>query len=398
MAANRLHIRLKPGVEGKIRSGHPWVYADSILEQNRPGEFGETVIIFDKKDKFLGFGLYDAESPIRVRLLHVGKPLQVTEEWWKTRLHESISKRERLFGPETNGYRLINGENDGWPGLVLDRYANSLVVKLYTSWWLPMLPRFQAWLGELHPECDRLVLRLSRNVQAKARADFKLEDGALLSGSKPESPILFMENGNYFEADVLQGQKTGFFLDQRENRHHVGQLAQGKTVINTFSFTGGFSVYAAKGGALKVIDIDISKHALEGACRNFAHNGLATAKHETIQTNVFDWFENQQKPLCDLLVIDPPSLAKREVEKLGAIKAYSRLAAQGSRILRKNGILVAASCSAHVPAEDFFQTVLKSVTNSGRKFKELQRREHPADHPAEFMEARYLKCIYLGLE
>ncbi|MGV3775043.1 MAG: class I SAM-dependent methyltransferase [Verrucomicrobiales bacterium] len=397
MAANRLHIRVKSSVQGKIRSGHPWVYAEAILEQNRPGLFGEMAVIFDRKDKFLGLGLYDPESPIRVRLLHVGKPLQITDTWWKERIQAAVEKRKALFGPETNGYRVVNGENDGFPGLILDRYADCLVLKLYTSWWLAMLPGLKQWILEAIP-ASQMVLRLSRNVQASAKKQFNLEDGTMLHGPSPADPLLFQENGLLFEADVLHGQKTGFFLDQRDNRQHVGQLSAGRVVINAFSFTGGFSVYAASGGARSVTDIDISKHALEGAARNFKHNGLEGRNHTAIQANVFDWLEAQTKPCCDLLVIDPPSLAKREQEKEGAINAYNKLAARGAKILRKGGILVAASCSAHVAAEAFFETILQSAQNSGRPFHEMQRRHHPADHPATFMEANYLKCIFLAFD
>ncbi|HKS37582.1 MAG TPA: class I SAM-dependent methyltransferase, partial [Verrucomicrobiae bacterium] len=222
-------------------------------------------------------------------------------------------------------------------------------------------------------------------------------------------PVVFLESGLRFEADVLRGQKTGFFLDQRENRRLVESLAKGREVLNAFSFTGGFSLYAARGGARRVTDLDISEHALAGAKRNFALSrdvgsgathrvgSVNSCRHETIQADAFEWLEKAVKPRFDLVILDPPSLAKRESEREGAIRAYERLAADGIRLLRRDGILAAASCSAHVSAEDFYASVLRAAGHSGRQFREVERTGHPPDHPATFPEARYLKCVFLGI-
>ena len=197
---------------------------------------------------------------------------------------------------------------------------------------------------------------------------------------------------------MWRGQKTGFFLDQRENRRLVETLARGRRVLNAFSFSGGFSVYAARGGAASVTDLDLSAHALESAKRNFAlnHNlpAVAACRHETVQADAFEWLEKSPAKF-DLIVLDPPSLAKRAAERDGAIRAYERLNALGIQRLARDGILAAGSCSAHVPAEDFFDAVRRAARKLGRKFAELKTMRHPPDHPAGFKEAEYLKMIYL---
>jgi 23S rRNA (cytosine1962-C5)-methyltransferase len=317
-AATRLRLRITAAAETIVRSGHPWLFADSIHELNRAGQTGELAVIYDRKDKFLAVGLFDPDSPIRVRILHAGKPTTIDAVWWRARLAQTLVRREGLFDGQTTGYRLIHGESDGWPGLVADCYDKTLVLKLYTAAWLPRLEEILALLKETIP-CERIVLRLSRNIQAAAeRWSPTRRDGEVLfsnhAGSETGAPIIFLENGIRFEADVIRGQKTGFFLDQRENRRTVESLARGRRVLNAFSFSGGFSVYAARGGAVSVTDLDISAHALESAKRNFALNqnfpGVAACRHETVQADTFEWLPNAKENF-DLIVLDPPSLAKR---------------------------------------------------------------------------------------
>ena len=341
--------------------------------------------------------MFDADSPIRVRILHAGKPQTIDGAWWQARRAHTLARREGLFDATTTGYRLIHGESDGWPGLVLDRYDTTLVLKLYTAAWLPRLDEILAQFKE-KILCERIVLRLSRNIQSGAEKQFHRRDGQMLFGAPPEGVVIFSENGIRFEADVLRGQKTGFFLDQRENRREVEMLAHGRRVLNAFSFSGGFSVYAARGGASSVTDLDISAHALESAKRNFALNknlpGVAACRHETAQADAFEWIEKSSVRF-DLIVLDPPSLAKRAVERVGAIRAYERLNSLGINLLARDGILVAGSCSAHVPAAEFYDAVRRAALKSGRKFTELKTLRHPPDHPAGFREAEYLKVIYL---
>jgi 23S rRNA (cytosine1962-C5)-methyltransferase len=396
-ATTSLRLRITATAETIVRSGHPWLFADSIHELNRTGQPGELAVIYDRKDKFLAVGLFDPDSPIRVRILHAGKPTTIDAAWWQTRLEQALAIRRNLFDEQTTGYRLIHGESDGWPGLVLDRYNTTLVMKIYTAAWLPRLDEILTLFKEKIP-CDRIGLRLSRNLQPFAEKQFRLRDGQVVFGSIPDGPVIFSENGMRFEADVLRGQKTGFFLDQRENRREVETLTPGRRVLNAFSFSGGFSVYAARGGAKSVTDLDISVHALESAKRNFALNqdfpGVAACHHDIVQADAFEWLAAGADKF-DLIVLDPPSLAKRATEREGAIRAYQRLNSQGIAMLARDGILVAGSCSAHVSAPDFFDAVRRAAIKSDRKFTELKTSQHPLDHPAGFKEAEYLKVIYL---
>ena len=440
--AARLRLRVSVSAESNLRSGHPWLFADSIRAQNREGKIGELAVIYDRHDRFLGVGLYDPISPIRIRMVHVGKPVTIDGKWWAARLEEAIARRGGFFEEqstnvgsasirgavrtphpliaakvrrgvltaptrslepiiaqdETTGFRVLNGESDGWPGLVLDRYDTTVVLKLYAAAWLPRLEEIIGLIRKsLEPE--RIVLRFSRNIQEVAAQQFAKADGEILYGPPLNGPVIFLESELRFEADVVRGQKTGFFLDQSENRKRVRMLARKRSVLNAFSFTGGFSLYAADAGAKSVTDLDISSHALAGAKRNFALNrsrtGIAACRHEMIQADAFDWLSTNSKRKFDLIVLDPPSFAKRENERGRAIAAYARIAALGIQHLTQAGILVACSCSAHVTAEEFFAAVRKAATASKRKFKELETTRHAPDHPATFKEAEYLKAIYL---
>lgn len=394
----RLRLRVTATAETIVRSGHPWLFAESVREQNREGQMGELAVIYDRKDEFLAIGLFDPQSPIRVRILHAGKPQTINDAWWQQRLQSTLAKRRGLFDEHTNGWRWINGESDGWPGLVLDRYDTTLVLKIYTAIWLPRLQEIVALIqSTLSPA--RIILRLSRNIQELAEKEFQRRDGDILIGTKLTQSVVFRENGILFEADVLRGQKTGFFLDQRENRQRVGTLASGRDVLNAFSFSGGFSLYAARGGAKSVTDLDISSYALVSAKKNFALNKtdkqVAACQHKTIQADAFEWLAGNLNAQFDLIVLDPPSLAKREAERAGAIQAYEKLAANGIRHLRSGGVLVAASCSAHVSADEFFNAARRMAVASGRRFAELATTRHAPDHHASFKEAEYLKCVYM---
>lgn len=403
----RLRLRVSPVAESNLRAGHPWLFGDSIREQNREGEAGELAVVYDRQDRFLAVGLFDPESPIRLRVLHAGKPLTIDSSWWKAQFAQAVERRSGLFDERTTGYRLINGESDGWPGLVLDRYDTTLVLKIYTAAWLPWLREMVELIQE-HLKPERMVLRWSRNLESKFESHLALrgegqDEGnrgaSKVFGSALSGNVVFQESGIRFEADVLRGQKTGFFLDQRENRRRIESLAHSRMVLNAFSFSGGFSLYAARGGAASVTDLDISAHALESAKRNFALNhsdpAIAQCQYESRQADTFEWLGGNEKKKFDLIILDPPSFAKREADRAGAIRAYERLTALGLTHLKPNGILLSCSCSAHVSAEEFFGAVRQAAAKSGRRFQELETTRHAPDHHAAFKEAEYLKGIFL---
>ncbi len=396
-----MRLRITATAESILRGGHPWLFAESIRNQSRPGDIGELAVVYDRNDEFLALGLFDPSSAIRLRVLHAGKPRTIDLGFWNEKLEKALQRRDGLFDDRTTGFRWINGESDGWPALVLDRYDTTLVLKLYTPAWLPWLNQIIEIIGgRLQPE--RIVLRLSRNIQEFAKEQFRRRDGELLRGKPLEGTVMFLETGLRFEAEVERGQKTGFFLDQRDNRRKVESLCLGRSVLNAFSFSGGFSVYAARGGAKSVTDLDISAHALAAAKRNFALNESASAVRvcgqERIQADAFEWMSANRERRFDLVVLDPPSLAKRETERAGAVVAYHRLATLAIKHLAPEGILVACSCSAHVSEDEFFGAVRSAATVLKRGFEELDLTGQPLDHPAAFKEARYLKAIYVRIK
>jgi 23S rRNA (cytosine1962-C5)-methyltransferase len=399
-APNRVAVHLTPAALRAVRRGHPWVYDRGIRRLNREGQAGDLAVLIDGNRQVAGLGLYDPESPIRVRVLHRGEPTVIDADWLRKRMGTAFDARDALTrDPATTGYRLVHGENDGLPGLVLDRYDETLVMKLDTVAWLPHLDVLSALLIErLDPQ--RIVLRMSRTVSASPiRAD-KLADGTVLHGPVLHGPVVFLENGLRFEADPVDGQKTGFFLDQRDNRARVGNLADRLDVLNVFAYTGGFSVYAARGGARRVVSLDISAPALEAAERNLDLNrnipAVASATHETLCADAFDALEEMSRSKCrfGLVVLDPPSFARKQSDVDRAVAAYERLAALGLRVLAPGGLLVAASCSARVPAPVFFQTVARAASQSGRPLEVIERTAHAVDHPIGFPEGAYLKCLF----
>lgn len=392
-----LKLRLTPAAERQVKLGHPWVFADRIKETNREGKTGELAIVYDREDKFLAAGLFDAASPICLRVFHRGKPAKIDTAWWLSHFDAALKRREGLFDTTTTGYRLVNGESDGWPGLVLDQYAEVLVLKLYTASWLPRLKEVLATIAQRFPE-RAVVLRLSRNIY-DAAAKIGLKEGVTVAGKLAGNPVQFLENGLTFEADVQSGQKTGFFLDQRDNRQRVRELAKGGKVLNVFSFTGGFSIYAAAGGATTVTSVDISPHALAGLKRHgdFNREAIGDCPLTLVQADAFEWLARPVAQPFELVILDPPSLAKREAERAGAIEGYRHLVAQGARWVANGGILIAASCSAHVSKEEFFGAVKAGLERAGCRTEPLFEAEHAADHPATFAEAKYLKCMAMRL-
>ncbi len=400
--AKRIATRISPQAEHALRSGHPWIFDQAITEQSHSGKPGDLAVIFDEHRRFLAVGLYDPTSPIRVRILQSRLPATINAEWFKDRLTAAVNIRvplvEQPAEKATTGYRLVHGENDGLPGLVIDRYAETLVIKLYTPGWIPHLKEFCSALAQVSPAAS-LILRFSRSMLKQPEFLSGLRNGQALSGPAPLGPILFQENGLTFESDPIFGQKTGFFLDQRDNRSRVERLSANKSVLNVFSYTGGFSVYAARGAAKQVVSVDISAPAMDAAVRNMNYNNLPTGgslDHETIVADAFEVLADMafEKRLFDLVIIDPPMFAQSQTQTAAALAAYQRLTRLGLGVLRRGGMLVQASCSSRVDAEDFFKCIQQAARESNRRLTEIERTGHGLDHPIGFKEGAYLKCLF----
>lgn len=398
-SGRRIAVHVTSAAERAVRHGHPWLFDRSIRSQNRNGRCGDLAVLFDQNDRFLAIGLHDPTSPIRVRVLHQGDPTPINRAWLQHQI-ETAARRRQSLPDNTNGYRLIHGGNDHLSGLVIDRYAGTYVLKLYTAAWIPHLRDVAAALIETAAP-QRIALRLSRTVQAQPALLFGLADGMLLWGAPLSEPVRFREHGLRFEVDVVAGQKTGFFLDQRENRARLEALVQpGDAVLNVFAYSGGFSLYAARGGAAHVVSQDLSRPALAAAARNFALNGnvaaIAAADHDLLAGDAFQALQQlgANGRFFDVVVIDPPSFAHNREQVPRALAAYARLVRRGLAVLRPQGTLVMASCSSRVAAGDFFELVHKIAQEVERPLRKIARTGHPLDHPIHFPESAYLKCLF----
>lgn len=395
----RLALKVKPAAERSIRAGHPWVFDGSIVKEPEGGRAGDLAIIFDqRKNKFLAAGLYDPHSPIRVKILQANTPARIDADWFRDKIERAFAQRRPLLATDTDSYRLLFGENDGLPGLIADVYARVLVVKLYTMAWLPYLADILPELLRVS-ETETLVLRLSRQVQQQREALAGLHDGQVLHGALADPEVTFREHGLRFTAHVLLGHKTGYFLDHRHNRKRVGELARGKRVLDVFSYAGGFTVHALAGGARAVTSLDISAQAQELARRNVALN-FPDAHHDVIVADAFAGMDELARAgeTFDLIIVDPPAFAKRAEERERALHSYARLTESAVRLVAPGGILVLASCSSRITADDFFSAVEERLERSGRRFRLLERSFHDIDHPISFPEGAYLKTGYYKVE
>ena len=398
----RMAVRVTRDALRQIRGGSPWLYDGSIESISHEGAPGDLAVIFDNDRKFAAIGLYDPTSPIRVKILHQGSPRTIDAGFWRERLSVALDRRSALADdPETNAYRLVHGENDGLPGLVIDRYAGTLVVKIYTPAWFAHLRSVLGALADVQRH-ERVVLRLGRSVASGET--YGLDDGDVIVGSALLEPVRFVERGLSMEADVVHGQKTGHFLDQRDNRALVRGMAAGCDVLDVFSSTGGFALSAAAGGAKSVHLIDQSAPALETAERNIAHNRqLGEVRRCAVHTTVGDAFEvlatlAQRDERFDIVVVDPPSFASNQAAVDRALAAYARLTRLALAVTKRGGTLVQASCSSRVTTDDFVQTVLDAAASAHREVHLTRRTEHAVDHPIGFEFGAYLKAVYLRVD
>lgn len=388
-----LAVKLSAKGERSVRSEHPWIFSDSIESINKTGAAGDIAVIFShSKNKPIGIGLYDPDSPISIKMVHHDGGAKLDDKFFQDKINSAFALRRTLLQTNTNSYRLLFGENDGFPGFIADVYAEVLVVKLYSEIWLPYLETICTQLLEVS-KAETLVFRLSRKLQqSKAHS---LKDGMVLFGKLKNETIVFKEHGVNFSANVIKGHKTGYFLDHRNNRKLVGELSKGKTVLDVFSYAGGFSVHALARGATSVTSLDISEQALQLAIANGKLNSYK-GTHKIIAGDAFKEMELLiiKKQRFDVVVIDPPSFAKSEKEIVLALKKYKQLAQLGVKLTNKGGLLVLASCSSRVTSKAFFNLNTEMLDASKRSYNLIKKTYHDSDHPISFPEGAYLKCGY----
>jgi len=394
----RIAVRVRRKAVSSVRKGHPWLFEDSAERCTAGGAPGDTAVLFDPDGKLLGAGLYDPGSRVLVKILPQGGGLPpVGPDLFRVLAEKARAAREGFIPPGTTAWRLINGESDGFPGLAADRYENAAVIKLYSAAWPVRIDQVTDAIQTVTPEIDTFVIRLSRELQSMSpEIRCGLSDGDIFPGGFDGKKI-FRENGIRFQADLKSGQKTGFFLDQRNNRAKAEKLASGLDVLNVFCFSGGFSLYAARGGARSVTSVDADRHALEECAANFKLNSsipaIARCRHTEIRGDAFAVMSSlaDEGKKFGFVIVDPPSFAQSADSIPDALKSYGRLARCAMRLLAPNGILAAASCSSRVSPDDFFHAVESAA---GGALKVFDRTFHGPDHPALFPESGYLKCLW----
>lgn len=389
-------IFLKRGKEESLKRFHPWIFSGAIHHMDEGIEEGETVRVITAAGEFISVGHYQIGS-IAVRVLSF-EDIEINTDFWCERLQSALDVRIGVGiadSPTNNTYRLVHGEGDYLPGLVIDCYGSTAVMQAHSV-------GMHVCRNEI---CQALVQVMGdriANVYYKSettlpyKADLHQENGFLVGG---DASNVAMENGLKFHIDWLRGQKTGFFVDQRENRSLLEQYAKGKSVLNMFCYTGGFSVYAMRGDAKQVHSVDSSAKAIELTNDNVALNFPGDARHEAFCEDAFKYLDEHDQQY-DLIVLDPPAFAKHRAALRNALKGYTRLNVKGLQRIKKGGILFTFSCSQVVTKDNFRNAVFTAAAQVGRKVRILHQLHQPADHPINIYhpEGEYLKGLVLYVE
>lgn len=387
-------VKLKKGRDKSLLRKHPWIFSGAIDKINNITQNGETVEIISADGKLLGFGSYSAQSQISVRVLSFNPDDKVDPDFFVNRFNNAFQLRNNLIDEEsTNAYRLVNAENDFLPGLIVDKYNDYLVCQFLSAG------------AEFHKKLtvDLLSSLLKpTGIFERSDADVRLKEGlnpakGVLFGKTPDDLMEITENGRKFLVDIINGHKTGFYLDQRQNRNLLTQFAGNKKVLNCFSYTGGFSVYALGAGANKVTNVDSSDNALALAQKNLNLNGFNSEQFENIRGDVFSYLRklrdsNQQ---FDLIILDPPKFAESANQINKASKGYKDINLLALKLLSKNGVLFTFSCSGHITVELFNKIIADAANDSDREVHILNYLTQSPDHAvsANFPEGLYLKGL-----
>lgn len=389
-------MHLAPGREGPPAGGHPWLFSGSIQSVEGDPQDGDEVDVLDASGAFVARGLYNGRSQIRVRL-YTRDPLPLDDAFFAERVRAAVRLRTQVLGLDDpdGACRLIFSEGDGLSGLTVDRYGPWLSVQL-TS--LALARRRDALLAAVQeawaaPGPEGVMLRTEKGILEEE--GLELRDGPWV-GTAPGAPIEVVDAGLRFGVDLRTGHKTGFYLDQRENRLRAASYAEGRTVADVFSYSGGFAVAAATRGAARVTAVDASAPALELAAENAARNGVAD-RIETVRSDAFRWLEGEAEAgrRYGMVVLDPPRFARTTRGVRSALRAYERLNALALAVLEPGGILVTCSCSGRVAQDAFIGAVGRAAASSRRAVQLLEVRGQAADHPvaATCPESAYLKCL-----
>jgi len=386
-------VVLKRGKEISIQRYHPWIFSGAIQSLDGAASDGSWVEVSDFKNNTLGFGHYQHGS-IAVRMLSFSST-PPPSNFWKEKISDAIALRKSAGLPSkgTNAFRLIHAEGDGLPGLIADYYAGALVIQAHDAGMHQ--DRFniaEAFKESLADDLTSIYYKSQATLPGKLRGDGT--DEYLFGEAIPRQIIT--EYDNKFYVDWQAGQKTGFFLDQRENRNLLGKFSEGKKVLNTFCYTGGFSIYALNGGASLVHSVDASQKAINLTADNITLNGFNPDVHQSFAADTFDFLKDKGNEY-DVIILDPPAFAKHRDARHQAVRGYQRLNAEAMRAIRPGGVLFTFSCSQVVDRQLFYDTIVSAAIQAGRQISVLHHLSQPADHPVSIFhpEGEYLKGLVL---
>jgi 23S rRNA (cytosine1962-C5)-methyltransferase len=380
-------LRLTRPLERTIFAGHPWIYRDALAAFS--GDPGELVDVFDKRGRLVAKGFVDG-GPIAVRVLTTRPKERLGPELFASRVRSAFAARARGCPPDTDAYRLLHGEGDRLPGVVCDRYGAYAVLKLDGEGALALR---DAWVEALRAPLAELGVHslLARGSRKQGG------EAELMFGAPPPVELELRERGMTLIANLWEGQKTGLFLDHRESRARVRSLACGLSVLNLYGYTGGFSVAAGLGGARAVTTVDLAKPAIAFAERSFAHNGLEPERHRALAEDVPEFLKRAGAgdERYDLVIADPPNFAPSQAALPAALESYAALHAACLALIEPDGMYLAASCSSHVRASDFLDTLREGARRARRVLSVLEQSGAPFDHPRllAFPEGDYLKVV-----
>jgi 23S rRNA (cytosine1962-C5)-methyltransferase len=380
-------VVLKKGKEKPLLRGHPWVFSGAVEKVEgdvSPGDIGE---VYSREGHFLGIGHLNPHSQIILRVL-TQKKEELNIDFFRERISKGAVLREKWLKGKTNAYRLVNGEGDFLPGLMVDCYGGIFVLQCLTAG----MERLKGLLTDLIVRDFRPQSVYERSDVATRREEGLSESSGLLFGKEVPDRIEIEEFGCHFRVNVKRGQKTGFYLDQRENRFSLEELSHGKRILDCFCYTGAFAIHAGLGGAKELTLIDSSEEALGIAEEHFDLNRLKEIPHQLIRGDAFEVMRGLESRY-DIIILDPPPFAKRKGHLTSASRGYKDLNLWAFRLLKKEGLLFTFSCSQHISWNLFQKIVFSAALDAGKKVQVLSRRGHPIDHPVNLChpEGEYLK-------
>ncbi|KUG22794.1 lsu [hydrocarbon metagenome] len=385
-------ITLKKGREAALLRGHPWIFSGAVAAVKGNPVAGDIVLTKDSADKPLALGFYNPLTDIAFRVLTRKCEENVSQYFWQSRLHAAYKLRQKIIGEQTNAYRLINAEGDGFPGLIVDVYNGTLVFSIATAGMEKQKNHIlSALISQLKPT------QIYEKSESRSRELEGLENrNGVVFGDNKSNFVEIMENGLKFEVDFVNGQKTGFFLDQRVNREKISAFSKDAQVLNCFSYTAAFSVYCAEGGAKRVVSLDISKPACMTARKNLHLNWFSTENHPVIDADVFTYLRNVQDNFS-MIILDPPAFAKEKKDVSTAARGYKEINLQAIKHLTSGGILATFSCSNFIDEDLFYKIVLSAARDADVDLDLMARLEAGPDHPVLLghPEGRYLKGLLL---